>query len=88
MHYTATEQRIIDLLGDGLPHERDEVVERILPNVKEPQKHRNTVAVHIFFLRSKIRALGEDIITELRKGGIHYRRVVLLPGTKLCDDPI
>lgn len=88
MHYTPTEQRIIDLLSDGLPHERDEVVERILPNVKEPQKHRHTIAAHIFYIRIKIRAMGEDIITELRKGGIHYRRVMLLPGTKLCEDPV
>lgn len=88
MHYTSTEQRIIDLLSDGLPHHRDEVVEQVIPNVKEPHKHRNTIAVHVFYLRSKIRGLGEDILTELRRGGIYYRRIILLPGTNISNDPI
>lgn len=88
MHYTPIEQRIIDLLSDGLPHDRDEVIQCIDPNVKDLVRMRNSLSVHIAHIRSKVRLLGQDVVTELRRGGIHYRHMILLPGTKLCEDPV
>jgi hypothetical protein len=84
MHYTPIEQRIIDLLSDGLPHERNEMCACIAPG----SKNVNSLAVHIFYLRQKVRELKQDIVTEHRRGGIHYRHVILLPGCKISDDPL
>lgn len=88
MNYTPIEQRIIDLLSDGLPHHPYELIECIYPNIKEPSKYKHNITAHIFYLRAKVRAKGEDIVTELRKGGYHYRHVILLSGTVIANDPL
>lgn len=76
MHYTPVEQRILDLLSDGLPHTRADV----LACLRDKLSDLNALAVRIFYLRQKVRGFGRDIVTELRKGGIHYRHVILLSG--------
>lgn len=76
MHYTPIEQRIIDLLKDGMPHDRNE----LLACLRDKQAGFPALAVHIYNLRSKVRAMNHEIVTELYKGSIHYRRVVLLSG--------
>jgi hypothetical protein len=84
IQYTPIQQRIIDLLSDGLPHERRDMLKCINPN----SKNLNGLAVHIAFLRSKVRELRQDIVTELRRGGIYYRMVILLPTCNLSEDPL
>lgn len=84
MHYTANEQRIIDLLRDGLPHDRREVLECL----KDNQSNLHALAVAIMRLRPKVRALGQEIVTEHRRGGIAYRHVILLSGANVSNDPI
>lgn len=84
MHYTPIEQRIIDLLSDGLPHDRRDVLECW----NDHHMNLHAMAVAIMRLRPKVRALGQDIITEHRRGSISYRHVILLPGTKMENDPI
>ena len=76
MHYTPTEQRIIDLLSDGLPHTRADVIKCL----KDHLADFNTLAVHMFNLRRKVRPCGQDILLVYRKGGYHYQYVILLSG--------
>lgn len=75
MHITPTEKKIIDLLSDGLPHGRFSVQECTGEKIE-----LNTLAVHLFNIRRKLRPFGRDILTVLCKGGIHYQYVILLSG--------
>lgn len=76
MNLTPTQQRIIDILADGLPHNRKEVLKAI----SEDATDLNGLAVHMWHLRRKVRPFGRDIITELHRGSISYRHVILLSG--------
>jgi hypothetical protein len=76
MHYTPSEQRIIDLLADGMPHERREV----LACLKDEMATLNSLSVMIHRLRPKVRELGQEIVTEYRRGGYWYRHIILLSG--------
>lgn len=85
MHLTPTEQKIIDLLKDGLPHSRHDMISTL----QYASGDFNALAQRIFFLRRKVRLLGQDIVTALCKGGIHYQHVILLSGKDpLGFDPI
>lgn len=87
MHYTPIEQRIIDLLSDGLPHERNDVLEHV--GMRDTEYTLHNLAVSIMRLRPKIRAMGQEIVTEHRRNGIAYRHVILLSGRDPCgDDPL
>lgn len=81
MHYTPTEQRMIELLSDGLPHDRQELLE------VSQLTDLHCMAVSIMRLRPKLRALGQEIDTVLWRGSIAYRHIVLLSGTNLSNDP-
>lgn len=76
MHLTPTEQKIIDLLSDGLPHQRADV----LKCVNDRLADLHTLAVHMFNIRRKVRPFGKDVLLVTRKGGYHYQYVILLSG--------
>lgn len=84
MHYTPIEQRIIDLLSDGMPHDRYDVLDCL----KDKESNLHALAVAIMRLRPKVRALGQEIVTEHNRGGIAYRHVILLSGANISNDPI
>jgi len=85
MHYTPIEQRIIDLLSDGLPHDRYDLLECL----RDKQASLNSLAAAIMRLRPKVRELGQEIVTELFRGSIAYRHVLLLSGINpRGSDPI
>ncbi len=72
--FTPTQQRILELLEDGMPHHRkeliaclnDELADRILLNQR------------LCALRKKLRPEGHEIICELGKKTIWYRHVLLI----------
>lgn len=79
MHYTPIEQRIIDLLSDGLPHDRKELLECL----NDRLANYNSLAAAIMRLRPKVRELNQEIVTEHYQGCIAYRHVILLSGKAL-----
>lgn len=85
MHYTPIEQRIIDMLADGLPHNRAEVLDCL----RDKESNLHALAMVIMRLRPKVRAMGQEIITEHHRGSIAYRHVILLSGSDpKGNDPV
>lgn len=73
--FTPTEQRFIDLLSDGLSHNRSEFV----PLLYDELGRLATIRFHIMQIRRKLRPIGEDIVCEIPNGRTpHYRHVRLL----------
>ena len=74
MELTPTQQKIIDLLSDGLKHSREE-----LHNLINPNANKSNVHIHISQLRKLLLSRGEDIAGEVGFGmRITYRHVRLL----------
>lgn len=73
LKFTPTEQRILDLLEDGLPHSRKDVIACL----NDEMATRLNLNPHLTHLRNKLRPLGQTIICELVKKAIFYRRVIL-----------
>jgi DNA-binding CsgD family transcriptional regulator len=73
--FTPTEQRILDVLADGMPHTREELAACLWDELAE----RSTIKFHISKMRSRLQAQGTTIVCELgfaRK--FYYRHVRLL----------
>jgi hypothetical protein len=71
---TPTEQRIANVLADGMPHRRRE----LLACLQDPEAELNALRVHLCNLRAKLRPIGQDILCELSDRGLFYRQVRLL----------
>ena len=83
LKFTKTQQKILDVLADGLPHLRKElwaccpsVQGMDEQSVKEFARHRTNV--HLMNIRSKLRLDGQDIICEVVNRRLCYRHVKLL----------
>ena len=74
MEFTKTQKRILEVLADGGRHLKAEL-KNSLPDKEASPK---TVAVHICYLRKKLRPIGQDIVCEYYRRRIHYRQVRLL----------
>lgn len=73
--FTPTEQRILDLLSDGLSHRREE----FLSCLYDELGRLGTVRLHLYNMRKKLRPIGQDIVTEMGQSRIlYYRHVRLL----------
>lgn len=76
---TPTENRIVDMLSDGLPHSRDQLMTCLYDDMGSyPNLNQ-----HLFHLRRKIAPTGIGIVCELVRRGIHYRMVRFLASA--CD---
>lgn len=71
---TPTQQRILDLLSDGMRHSREEVFTCLND---ELQKLEN-IQVHLCHLRKVLRPKGQDIVCELFQRRLYYRHIILL----------
>jgi hypothetical protein len=71
--FTPTQQRMMNVLSDGLPHSLKELVACLDYELASPRG----VAVHITFLRRKLRPIGQDVSCE-RLNHISYYRLVRL----------
>ena len=73
--FTPTQQRLLKLLSDGMPHTRKELVKCL----DDELTSLDTVNVHISYLRRKLRPIGQDIICEMGSSyKLGYRHVRLL----------
>lgn len=72
--FTDTQQRLFDVVSDGLPHPRDE----LLKAMNDSEATYRNVSWHLVDLRKYLRPKGLDIICELRNRGIYYRYVRLM----------
>lgn len=85
--FKPTEQKIVDLLSDGLRHERSTMLECLLTKERDVLEgdsvvsvpNYNSLGVQIHSIRKKLNPKGYDIACELRWRQIHYRMVRLLP---------
>src|SRR5688572_9036537 len=68
---TPIQRRIVDLLKDGKPHYREDVL-ACLEN--EDATHRN-LSPHLAYLRRRIRPAGYDVIVQVI-GYVRYFRMI------------
>lgn len=72
--YTPTEQRMLDLLGDGQPHRREELHACLYDDLSVC----SNIQPHLSRIRRKIRPRGLEIVCELLSRRICYRLVRLV----------
>lgn len=84
MEFTPIQQRIIELLSDGMPHDRSEV----LKCIGDPLADYANLYPHISYLRTKLVQKGEWIVYEAYRGSLMYRHVKLIAPVRPCDTPI
>jgi len=58
MHFTITEQRILNRLKDGNPHRAEE----LLGCIDDELASRMNLAHHIYRIRNKLKPIGETIV--------------------------
>lgn len=69
---TATQQRILDVLRDEMPHP----VAQVMECLSDEMADKGVLHVHIHNTRNKLRSQGRDIVYE--KGHDCYRLIRLL----------
>lgn len=74
MRFTPTQQRILDILSDGMPHHRSELHRCLNDDMSSTKVLRG----HIYLLREKLLKRGENILCEYFKGSFMYRHVRLI----------
>ena len=72
--FTPTENAMLRVLRDGMPHSREEL-HACLP---DPLNELNRIQIHISNIRRKLRPIRENIVCELCEGKPHYRHIRLL----------
>jgi DNA-binding SARP family transcriptional activator len=72
--FTPTQQLILTLLSDGMPHPREDVMSCLA----DPLSSRANLNNQLSDMRRLLRPRGEDIICQLLNRRICYRHVRLL----------
>lgn len=72
--FSPTQQDLMEVLADGLPHRRQE----LLDCLDDPEKTRLTLKPYLYRLRQKLRVQGYDIVCEFRNRGFWFRLVGLI----------
>ena len=72
--FTRTQQAILNVLADGLPHARQEI-HACLPDELGAMSN---IRAHLSNIRKGLRPMGQDIICEWAKRQYCYRQVRLL----------
>lgn len=70
MHFSPTQQRIVNLLSDGLLHSKEEIYGMLLT-----ANSTNHIQMHISNLRKLMRPVGQDIRYILQNGVSFYQLV-------------
>ena len=73
--YTPIQQRIMNILGDGMLHPIRDMVEPVL---EDSQGDKRALAVHICILRRVLNKQGLHIVCEAQGTRTYYRLVRLL----------
>jgi hypothetical protein len=72
--FTPTQQRLLKVLSDGMPHKREELMACLADGLSNPV----TVNNHLADIRKFLRLIGQDIICEFIHRQRQYRHVRLL----------
>lgn len=73
--FTVTQQKLLDVLSDGLPHTKGEL-KKCLP---DPEYSEDiNVTWHIIKLREQLKPIGQTIVCEFANRKRLYRHVRLL----------
>ena len=72
--YTPIERKLLDVLADGQPHTRDELMKAHGDIIVA----RQAIQGHLSRIRKRLRPQGLDILCVLRHRRIHYQQVRLL----------
>lgn len=76
--FTLTQQKIIDVLSDGMPHPMYELIKCLPSHGVDHMTERKAVGVHVVAIRKLIRPLDQDIVCQVAKRCNHYRHIRLL----------
>ena len=76
MKLTKTQQLLMDVLQDGKPHTKEELLAVMI----DPLSSIDMVKLHICLLRKKLRPNGHDVLLD-RKGYTNRYRLVRLVGS-------
>ena len=73
--FTPTQQRILNVLSDGMPHTKEEMRDCL----NDELSGGNNLRVHLTYLRKKLRTVGQTIVYEFQwPNKMLYRHVRLL----------
>lgn len=72
--FTPTQQRILEVLGDGMPHSRSELMKCI----DDPLSDYTCLNNQLSKIRRKIRPKAREIVCETVHRQTHYRLVGLV----------
>lgn len=74
MEFTPTQQRLLAVLADGMPHSQQELIACL----GDSEATMANVHAHLAKLRPKMRPAGEDILCVVHNRQCWYRHVRLL----------
>lgn len=77
--FTPTEQRIIDVLSDGMRHKQDELLKCIEDELATP----SNLYSHISRIRKKIHPIGRDVVCRVTGWRRQYQLMSMI---KTDDD--
>jgi hypothetical protein len=69
--FTPTQQRMIDVLSDGMPHTREELHKCLW----DEEGALGNIKMHISLIRKVLQPVGQDIVCCLVRGTIQYRHI-------------
>lgn len=72
--FTATQQKFMDVLSDGLPHSKEELAKCLW----DEQGDIDNVKIHFSNMRKVLNPQGQDIVTKYVGGRVHYMLVRLI----------
>lgn len=74
MTFTPTQQKFMDLLGDGRPHAKADLAACLWDELAK----EDSIQMHFSNMRKQLNPAGLDIVTKHIQGRIHYMLVRLL----------
>ena len=77
MKLTPTQQRLMDVLQDGKPHTKEELLAVMI----DPLTDVRVMQIHLSNLRKRLRPNGLDVFSVSTKGWEHRYRLVRLVGS-------
>ena len=72
--FTPTQRRILEVLKDGMPHKRKELIDCL----QDEMADRIDLNCQLSLLRRKLRPIGHEIVCEYGQRMLWYRHVLLI----------
>ncbi len=80
IHYTPTQQAMLDVLSDGCPHSRLE----LHGCLRDELGDIGNIKVHLSNLRKRLRLISEDVVCVYVRGDLRYQHIKLLVKQSVC----